>query len=282
MTVRLAIAGAAGRMGRALLGAAGRSDGLFGSLTVTAASVRPDDPALGVGINQLISEVNAPETPPESGMAADLAETGVSRAAPRATAEVVTVADLAEAADDFDVLIDFTTPETAVKHSALCRRHRKAMVIGTTGLSTEQLAEIQAAAKDIPVLHAPNMSVGVNLCLKMLEQTAAVLGGDVDVKIHEAHHRHKKDAPSGTALKMGEVIANASGQDPASIDYTSTREGEITGEHTVTFTTPDESIEITHKAKTRMIFALGALHAAHWLSSQPPGLYSMQDVLKKK
>ena len=171
------------------------------------------------------------------------------------------------------------------------------MVIGTTGFSEPELAEFASASRDIPILMAPNMSVGVNLCLKLLEQAAAVLGDDVDIEISEAHHRHKKDAPSGTALKMGEVIAETLGRnlaevavygregiseerDRKTIGFATVRAGDIVGDHTVTFAGPGERVEITHKASSRMTFASGAVRAASWLSNKNPGLYSMSDVLE--
>jgi len=199
----------------------------------------------------------------------------------------------------FDVLIDFTRPEPAMNHLDLCLKHNKAMVIGTTGFSVEEKQQIAAAAKQIPVIFAPNMSIGVNLCFKLLATAAEVLGDSVDIEIIEAHHRHKVDAPSGTALGMGEVIADALGRnlkdcavygreghtgerDRNTIGFSTIRGGDIVGEHTVMFISDGERIEITHKASSRATFASGAVRAAKWLAQQPAGLYTMQDVLGLK
>jgi 4-hydroxy-tetrahydrodipicolinate reductase len=170
------------------------------------------------------------------------------------------------------------------------------MVIGTTGFSDEEKAQISNAAKDISIVFAPNMSVGVNLCLKLLDTAARVLGDDVDIEIIEAHHRHKVDAPSGTALRMGEVVADALGRDLKecavygregitgarernTIGFETIRAGDIVGEHTVMFAAEGERVEITHKASSRMTFASGAVRAAGWVFEQPNGLYDMPDVL---
>ena len=197
---------------------------------------------------------------------------------------------------DFDVLIDFTRPEATLNVLSICQNAGKAMVIGTTGFSDEGLKIINQASSDIPIVFAPNMSVGVNLTLKLLETTAKVIGTDSNIEIVEAHHRHKVDAPSGTALKMGEVIANALGRDLSecavfgregteeprdrqTIGFSSIRGGDVVGEHTVTFFMEGERVEITHKASSRMTYANGAVKACQWLNNQENGLYSMQDVL---
>jgi len=197
---------------------------------------------------------------------------------------------------DFDVLIDFTRPEATLDALSICQSAGKAMVIGTTGFSDDALKVIDQASSDIPIVFAPNMSVGVNLTLKLLETTAKVIGADSNIEIVEAHHRHKVDAPSGTALKMGEVIANALGRDLSecavygregteeprdrqTIGFSSIRGGDVVGEHTVTFFMEGERVEITHKASSRMTYANGAVKASQWLTNQPNGLYSMQDVL---
>jgi 4-hydroxy-tetrahydrodipicolinate reductase len=262
---RIAIAGAAGRMGRTLIEAVSSSDY---DMTVTVATVLADDPNLGV----------------DAGLLAMGEPLGV-----------LTSVDLAAAASDFDVLIDFTAPASTLQHLSICREQGKAMVIGTTGLSQQQQQQLSEIG-DIAVVFAPNMSVGVNLCLKLLQQAAEVLGDTVDIEIVEAHHRHKKDAPSGTALKMGEVIAQTLQRDLAevavygregitderdrsTIGFSTIRAGDIVGEHTVMFASAGERIEITHKASSRMTFASGAVRAAHWVSAQAPGVYSMQDVL---
>jgi 4-hydroxy-tetrahydrodipicolinate reductase len=204
--------------------------------------------------------------------------------------------DLAKHADQFDVLIDFTRPDVTLENLALCQQHGKRHVIGTTGLSDEQRKTIEAAAQDIAIVFAPNMSVGVNLCFKLLEMAATVLGDDVDIEIIEAHHRHKIDAPSGTALRMGEVIADTLGRDlkkcavygregvtgerdSKTIGFETIRAGDIVGDHTVMFAAQGERVEITHKASSRMTFARGAVRAAHWLMQQEKGLFDMQDVL---
>ncbi len=204
--------------------------------------------------------------------------------------------DINRVLKDFDVLIDFTRPEATLDALSVCQSAGKAMVIGTTGFSDDALKVIDQASSDIPIVFAPNMSVGVNLTLKLLETTAKVIGTDSNIEIVEAHHRHKVDAPSGTALKMGEVIANALGRDLSecavygregkeeprdrqTIGFSSIRGGDVVGEHTVTFFMEGERVEITHKASSRMTYANGAVKASQWLTNQANGLYSMQDVL---
>jgi len=204
--------------------------------------------------------------------------------------------DINRVLKDFDVLIDFTRPEATLDALSVCQSAGKAMVIGTTGFSDDALKIIDQASSDIPIVFAPNMSVGVNLTLKLLETTAKVIGTDSNIEIVEAHHRHKIDAPSGTALKMGEVIANALGRDLSecavygregteeprdrqTIGFSSIRGGDVVGEHTVTFFMEGERVEITHKASSRMTYANGAVKACQWLTNQANGLYSMQDVL---
>jgi len=204
--------------------------------------------------------------------------------------------DIERVLKDFDVLIDFTRPEATLNALSVCQSAGKAMVIGTTGFSDDALKVIDQASSDIPIVFAPNMSVGVNLTLKLLETTAKVIGTDSNIEIVEAHHRHKVDSPSGTALKMGEVIANALGRDLSecavygregteeprdrqTIGFSSIRGGDVVGEHTVTFFMEGERVEITHKASSRMTYANGAVKASQWLTNQANGLYSMQDVL---
>lgn len=262
---RVAIAGAAGRMGRNLVAAVNQSQD---DIQVTVATVLPDDPCLGVDIGLLAL-----------GTAID----------------VKTTADLRSQADAFDVLIDFTAPDATLAHLALCRELGKALVIGTTGFTPEQQDTIRST-NDTAVVFAPNMSVGVNLCLQLLAQAASVLGDDFDVEIVEAHHRMKKDAPSGTALKMGEVIAEtldrnlqdvavygregiSAERDSKTIGFATVRGGDIVGDHTVIFAGMGERIEISHRASSRMTFATGAVRAAGWICSRAPGVYSMQDVL---
>ena len=265
---RVAIHGAAGRMGHALIQACQSA----GHLQLTAALERTGSPALGS----------------DAGTMAGLPPLGV------------TVTDnLTTALDTFDVLVDFTRPEPSLAALELCRQHGKRLVIGTTGFTAEQRATIEQASRYIPIMLAPNMSVGVNLCLKLLEVAAKVIGADTDIEIVEAHHRHKVDAPSGTALRMGEVVASALGRDlkdcavwsreghtgerdPNSIGFSVIRAGDIVGEHTVMFADEGERVEIRHHASSRLTFAKGAMRAAAWLSSQPAGLYDMQDVLGLK
>jgi len=263
--VRVAVAGAAGRMGRNLIVACRQAEGV----SCTVASERPGSAFIGHDAGEVAGE----------------GRLGVR-----------IVDDLEAVRDAFDVLIDFTAPQATLAHLALCRRAGKRMVIGTTGLADEARAEIAAAAGEIPIVFAPNMSVGVNLCFKLLELAARVLGDEVDIEIIEAHHRHKVDAPSGTALRMGEVGAAALGRDLAqcavygreghtgererqTIGFETIRAGDIVGEHTVMFAGIGERVEITHKASSRMTFAKGAVRAARWLAERPAGLYDMQDVL---
>ena len=264
--VRVAIAGAAGRMGRTLVEACSQSDDF---VEVTVATVLADDPCIGV----------------DSG----LLSMGTSNG-------VITVADLSCYSDDFDVLIDFTEPGATMEHLNACRALQKAIVIGTTGLNDEQRRMVRNVAAHIPLVFAPNMSIGVNLCFNLLEKAAKVLGSDFDVEISEAHHRFKKDAPSGTALEMGKLAAQAldrnlddvavygregigSERDPSTIGFSTMRAGDIVGDHTVTFAGQGERVEITHKASSRMTFAKGAVRAANWVVSKPAGIYSMQEVL---
>ena len=204
---------------------------------------------------------------------------------------------LIDSLKNFDILIDFSRPEASMNALAICKDAGKAMVIGTTGFTDTELELIGQASKEIPIVFAPNMSVGVNLTLKILETSAKVIGPDSSIEIIEAHHRYKVDSPSGTALKMGEVIANALGRDLSecavygregieeprdmnTIGFSSIRGGDVVGEHTVAFFMDGERIEITHKASSRMIYANGAVRAANWLSDKSSGLYSMQDVLE--
>lgn len=198
--------------------------------------------------------------------------------------------------NDFDVLVDFTRPEGTLEYMAICRKQGKAMVIGTTGFDEAGKAAIRAAAEDIPIVFAANFSVGVNLVLKLLEKAAKVMGEYADIEIVEAHHRHKVDAPSGTALAMGEAIADAmqwkldehavytreghtGERQPQSIGFATVRAGDIVGEHTAMFADIGERVEITHKASSRMTFANGAVKSALWLKDKKSGLFDMRDVL---
>jgi 4-hydroxy-tetrahydrodipicolinate reductase len=210
--------------------------------------------------------------------------------------DVSLVSDLSTVVDDFDVLIDFTAPAATMAHLEICRRTGKSMVIGTTGLSEEEKQVLQDGAGDIAIVFAPNMSVGVNLSFKLVEMAAKVLGDEADVEIIEAHHRHKVDAPSGTALRLGEVIADTLGRDlnecavygregktgprdGKTIGFETIRAGDVVGEHSVWFAMEGERIEIVHKASNRMNFARGAMRAASWVVDKDKGLYDMQDVL---
>lgn len=261
--MRVAIHGAAGRMGRSLIEACHQTSGL----QLSAAIEQTGSPALGQD-------------------AGNLAGIG-------ATAVLLTDS-VAQAT--FDVLVDFTRPEPSLAALQQCHATGRAMVIGTTGFTPEQKQQIQHAAQHIPIVMAPNFSVGVNLSLRLLDMAARVLGDSVDIEIVEAHHRHKVDAPSGTALRMGEAVASALGRDLAqvavygregntgerkrpTIGFATVRGGDVVGDHTVMFLGDGERIEITHKASSRMTFAMGAMRAAGWLKGRAPGLYDMQDVL---
>ncbi|WP_097458945.1 4-hydroxy-tetrahydrodipicolinate reductase [Mangrovitalea sediminis] len=266
--IRIAITGAAGRMGKTLVEALSLTD----DLQLTAAIDHPDSSLIGS----------------DAGEIAGVGRIGVALSP-----------SLDDVIADFDVLIDFTQPALTVENVATCRAAGKRIVIGTTGLSDDQKAVLQEAGRDIGIVFAPNMSVGVNLLLQLLQMAARVLGDEVDIEIIEAHHRHKKDAPSGTALRMGEVIAETLGRDLKEcavygregftgerprqvIGFETIRAGDIVGEHTAMFAAMGERVEITHKASSRMTFARGALRAAQWLAGRDAGLYDMQDVLELK
>lgn len=183
---------------------------------------------------------------------------------------------------DFDILIDFTTPAATMSNLNFCIEHKKKIIIGTTGFSDVQLETIKKAAHQIPIVMSPNMSIGINLCFDLIHKAAKILensfGDKLDIAIIEAHHRHKLDAPSGTALKMAEIIAaGLSKVNPPR--FSSIRAGDIVGDHTVIFASEGERLEITHKASSRSTFAQGAVCAVVWLQDKKPGLYSMQDVL---
>ncbi len=212
---------------------------------------------------------------------------------------VAVTSDAALGLKNASVLIDFTRPEGTMAHLAACRAAGVQMVIGTTGFSDAQKAEIAEAAKEIAIVMAPNMSVGVNVTLKLLDMAARALATGYDIEVIEAHHRHKVDAPSGTALKMGEVLANALGRDlkdcavyaregitgerdPSSIGFATIRGGDIVGDHTVLFAGIGERIEITHKSGSRTTYAQGSLRAVRFLAAQKSGLFDMFDVLGLK
>ena len=263
---RIAITGAAGRMGRILIEAVDAAEGA----QVGAAIVLPNDPMVGVDAGAI------------AGLGKNL--------------NVIAVTDVNAALDSFDVLIDFTSPEATMQNVKICRQVGKKIVIGTTGLSDEQKAGLEAAGKDMGIVFAPNYSVGVNLCLNLLRMAASVMGEDSDIEVIEMHHKHKVDAPSGTALRMGEVVAETMGWDlkevacygregqtgarpHKQIGFETIRGGDVVGDHTVMFATDGERVEVTHKAQSRMTFAKGAVRAAKWIGSQENGLYDMQDVL---
>jgi 4-hydroxy-tetrahydrodipicolinate reductase len=259
----IAIAGVAGRMGRTLVEACLQAPGV----RLTAATERPDASVIGTDAGEL----------------AGVGTLGVS------------VTPTLEATD-FDVLVDFTRPQATLAILEFCAGARRRMVIGTTGIDADGRRRIVEAGERTAVVFAPNMSVGVNLCLKLLDTAARIMGDDVDIEIIEAHHRHKVDAPSGTALRMGEVVAGALGRrledcavygrqgdtgerDRRTIGFETIRAGDIVGEHTVMFAGLGERVEITHRASSRMTFASGALRAAVWLADRDSGVYDMQDVL---
>lgn len=261
---RIGILGAAGRMGKMLIEAVLKD----GQLVLGAAFDLPGSPALGRNAGELV------------GMSSD----------------VLVSDDLAAGLLNVDCLIDFTRPEGTLRHLELCRRAGVAMVIGTTGFDAEGKAAIAKAAEEIPVVFAPNMAVGVNLVFKLLDTAARILDQGYDIEIVEAHHRMKVDAPSGTALRMGEVIAAAlkrdladcavygregvtGERDPSSIGFATVRGGDIVGDHTVMFCGLGERVEVTHKASSRLPYALGSLRAARFLAGRGNGLFDMQDVL---
>jgi 4-hydroxy-tetrahydrodipicolinate reductase len=260
----VAVAGASGRMGHMLIEAIQGSDDciLAGALDVAAS------PAIGNDAAAFLGHASG----------------------------VPVTADVATGLDHAHVLIDFTRPEGTLAHLKVCRERGVKAVIGTTGFSEAQKREIADAARDIAIVLSPNMSVGVNVTLKLLEMAAKALSTGYDIEIIEAHHRHKVDAPSGTALKMGEVIAQALGRDlkqcgvfaregvtgerdPSTIGFSAIRGGDIVGDHTVLFAGTGERIEITHKAASRGTYAQGSLRAVRFLAGQDKGLFDMFDVL---
>ena len=265
--LNIAIVGSAGRMGRALIEAINQAQ----DMRLAAALERAGNDLIGKDAGELVGA-------PCGVLISDDMDAGLKAA---------------------DVLIDFTRPEGTLAHLGLCRQHKTNIIIGTTGFTPEQKQQIQAASRDIGIVFAPNMSVGVNIVFKLLEQAAKVLAEDYDIEIIEAHHRHKVDAPSGTALRMGEVVAEASGRKLAdcavyaregvtgerpasSIGFATIRGGDIVGDHTVLFAGIGERVEISHKASSRATFSMGALRAARYLAGKRSGLYDMQDVLGLK
>lgn len=182
-----------------------------------------------------------------------------------------------ESIDACDCLIEFTSPKATLEHLAICEKKKKAIVVGTTGLSEEDRNKIKESASSIPIVLSPNMSIGVNLLFKLVEESSKILGGEYEISILEAHHAEKKDAPSGTAKEMERIVKSA--REDADVAISSVREGEIVGEHTITFESDVDLIEVTHSAKTRDIFVKGALMAAKFVAGKKSGLFSMKDVL---
>lgn len=263
--LNVAIGGSNGRMGKSLVQAAIDEP----QISIGAASVTENCPSLGEDVG-LLSGVGP--------------------------LHVVTVDDFEQVMDDFDLMIDFTGTEATIMHLDLCSRYGKKMVIGTTGFSNEEKQHIKEISEKIAIVFAPNMSIGVNVLFKLIEQATAVLGDSSDIEIIEAHHRHKVDAPSGTALHMGEVAAEVLGRNLAdvavygregivgerqdkTIGFETIRAGDIIGDHTIMFASSGERLEITHRSSSRMNYAAGALRAALWLQDKENGLYNMQDVL---
>ena len=266
--IRIAITGAGGRMGKTLIEAIQLTEGV----ELSAALEHPESSLIGVDAGELA---------------------GVGRKG------VTVAASLEEVADQFDVLIDFTAPVATVANAAFCAANGKKMVVGTTGMDEQQTAQVVAAADNTAICMASNFSTGVNLCFKLAELAAEVLGDETDIEILEAHHRHKVDAPSGTALSLGESVARAVGRDlnkvavygregqtgardSETIGFATVRGGDIVGDHTVLFAGEGERVEITHKASSRLSFARGAVRAARWLSARESGMFDMQDVLGLK
>ena len=262
---RIAVCGAAGRMGKTIIEVCHDRDGIV----LAAAIERAGTPELGMDAGEVA---------------------GVGKK------NIPIVAGVVEAGDGFDVLIDFTSPEATLANIERCRALGKRMVIGTTGFNDDQKAALVAASKDIAVVFAPNMSIGVNLVFKLVQLAAEIIGEDTDIEIIEAHHNRKIDAPSGTAVRMGEIVAAALGRDlkdcavygregrtgvrdRKTIGFETIRAGDIVGDHTVMFAAEGERVEITHKASSRRTFANGAVRAAKWVMGKKNGLYDMQDVL---
>lgn len=268
MSTRVGVVGANGRMGRRLIEAA--HQGVH--TQVGAAFARSGSPLAGQDAGSIagIGQIDVPVH-----------------------------GEIGSHSDDFDVLVDFTSIEATMRHLEICRDAGRAIVIGTTGLSDAQKDQLSEAARDIPVVFAPNMSIGINVLLQVLGQVASMLGDDYDVEIIEAHHRHKVDAPSGTALRLGEAVADSLGRDldrvaiygregitgereAETIGFSTIRGGDVVGDHTVLFAGIGERVEITHKASSRMTFAKGAVRAAQWVADKPAGLYDMSHVLGLK
>ena len=265
MTVKVAVTGAAGRMGKILIEAVS----LNPNAVLSAAIEQPESPAIGA----------------DAGENAGLGKNGIA-----------IVGDISEVIDSFDVVVDFTAPAASVANARACAAAGKKIVIGTTGCTDDDKAIIAAAAERSAICMATNFSTGVNLCFKLIKEAAGILGDDYDVEIVEAHHRHKVDAPSGTALSMGEAVAEGltrnlkevaiygrQGQVGArpdkEIGFATIRGGDVVGDHTAMFLADGERVEITHKASSRMSFGRGAIRAAVWVAAKNTGLFDMQDVL---
>ena len=264
MSTAVAVIGAGGRMGRMLIDAIQRDD-----KTHLAAAVDRDAQVLGRDAGELAGVGN---------LAVEVGD------------------DCGQAALAADIIIDFSLPQATVEVVAACREHQCPLVLGTTGLAAEQTAAVKGLAQQFAVVHAANYSTGVTLLTALVEQAARAIGSQSDIEIVEAHHRHKVDAPSGTALRLGEAVAgelerdldecaiygregHTGERDRQTIGFATIRAGDIVGEHTVVFAGEGERIELTHKASSRTTFAAGALRAAHWAVGQPAGLYDMRDVL---
>lgn len=263
--IRIGIAGAAGRMGKALIEATQKNPET--QLTVTL--IRPSSSLVGADAGELAGQ----------------GKLGVKLAG-----------FLQQEIENIDVLIDFSSPQATLENVKLCALHQKPIVIGTTGFSEVEKTELLAFQAQIPLLLSANFSTGVNLCFKLLDIAARVLGDEYDVEVYEAHHRHKVDSPSGTAVRMGEVLASAldrelkkvavygregqiGARDRETIGFATVRGGDVVGDHTVMFMADGERVEITHKASSRLAFANGAVRAAVWLNQKETGLFDMQDVL---
>lgn len=268
MVRNIAITGAGGRMGTALVEALAAIDGV----QLTVAIEHSASKHVGADAGELA---------------------GIGRN------NILVVDSVLEAVHAFDTLIDFSVPESTVHNAQVCQQHNKKIVIGTTGLTVDQLSSVQSASDHTAVCMASNFATGVNLCFKLAEIAALALGDDADIEISESHHKHKIDAPSGTALSLGESVAKALGRDlnevavygresqtgernPNSIGFSSVRAGDIIGDHTVLFAADGERVEITHKASSRAAFARGAIRAAKWLTDRQAGMFDMQDVLGLK
>ena len=266
--INIAITGAGGRMGKTLIEAITNSDGI----QLTAAIENTESALIGADVGEL------------SGVGLN---------------NIQVVGSLSDVINSFDVLIDFSTPTSTASNAEVCLAHKKKMVVGTTGLTEEQSQLVNSASQGIAICMASNFATGVNLCFKLAEIAAGVLGDDADIEISEAHHKDKVDAPSGTALSLGKVVAGALDRDldqvaiygregqtgqreRSTIAFSSVRAGDIVGDHTVLFAADGERVEITHKASSRMAFARGAVRAARWLMGKDSGMFDMQDVLALK